>query len=174
MCAPSRRARATAICRGVGDPRRKSVLAVGGELLLQRSELCERRIRIDRAIAIARRRRRCIGTMRRTALALVAIPLVAAVLARRTITVATLASLLAIAPEFLAAPIAVALSVLALEAFARTVAAPSATTASRGLRKSLRSRRPWPRCRSRAPSLVSPAFAAACSPSLPRAFCRWR
>src|SRR6516164_4286922 len=123
MCAPSRRARATAICRGVGDPRRKSVLAVGGELLLQRSELCKRRIRIDRAIAIARRRRRCIGTMRGTALALVAIPLVAAVLARRTITVAALASLLAIAPEFLAAPIAVALSVLALEAFARTVAA---------------------------------------------------
>src|SRR6516164_8910265 len=123
MCAPLRRGRATAICRGVGDPRRKSVLAVGGELLLQRSELCERRIRIDRAIAIARRRRRCIGTMRRTAPALVAIPLVAAVLARRTITVAAFARLLAIAAEFLAAPIAVALSVLALEAFARTVAA---------------------------------------------------
>src|SRR3954447_18871428 len=53
-------------------------LLTPGQLLLQRSELRERRVRIDRTIAFARGGARCVGAQRRPALAVAALVAVAA------------------------------------------------------------------------------------------------
>jgi len=75
-------------------------LAVGGELLLQRRQLGERRIGIDRAIALAGRGARGERPVRRAALALVAPALVAAPVA---VAFPVAAIALAVAAEFIVA-----------------------------------------------------------------------
>src|SRR5436309_7025915 len=70
------RAFTTRACHSHLSRRCRSVvgsLLAAGELLLQRGELGEGRVRIDRAIALARVRARGVGTQRRTALAIAAL-----------------------------------------------------------------------------------------------------
>jgi len=94
-------------------PLGRGLLLAPRELLLQRSELCEGRIGIDRTIALARVRARGVGTQRRPALAVTALVAVAA---------AIVAALVAIAAELALVAIAILVAVLALEAAVLVVA----------------------------------------------------
>src|SRR5689334_18430696 len=85
------------------------VLAVGGELFLQRRELGKGRIRIDGTLTLARRARR-IGPVRWAEVTLVAAAFVAAMVARSPLSVAAELALVLVAVLVLA------------EAFARTLA----------------------------------------------------
>src|SRR5689334_24999212 len=112
--APSPPAHATTICPAAGaltvsrtwaspfpaqraTARPGSILAVvRRQLLLERSELGERRVRIDRPVALARVRARRVGPQRRPAL--VAAALVAEIAALTTVALAAeLAALVAVA-----------------------------------------------------------------------------
>src|SRR4051812_8042496 len=85
------RAFTTRACHSHLSMRCRSVvgsLLTPGQLLLQRSEFCEGRVRIDRAIALARGGARCVGTQRRPALAVAALVAVAATIVAAFVAVA--------------------------------------------------------------------------------------
>jgi hypothetical protein len=94
-------------------------LLAAGQLLFQRGKLCERRVRIGGTIALARGGARCVGTQRRSALAVAALVAVAA-------TVVTIAGLALVAIAELA--LVVAIAILALEAAVLVVASLSLGT----------------------------------------------
>src|SRR5258708_4891651 len=98
------------------------ILAAGGELLLERGQFCKWRIRIDRAIALARPGAGRPLPMRRPAVALVATALVA----RTAILVAI--ALVAIAAEFFGTAALLAILVLAFKALARRAVAAAVVT----------------------------------------------
>ncbi len=81
---------ATAICQRAADPSLSLILAIASKLLLERRQLCEWRIRIGRAVTLARRRARGIGPVR------AAIAVVLAAIARALVEFAFAASLVAI------------------------------------------------------------------------------
>src|SRR6478735_11192776 len=110
------------------------ILAITGELFLQRRQFCKRRIGIDRTIAVAWARAGRVLPVRRAAIALVAAALVtpaeiAALVASATVAITLVAvALVAIAAEFLRTTAAVLVLVaailvsLAFKAFTRRTA----------------------------------------------------
>src|SRR5262245_454682 len=92
------------------------------ELFLQRGKFCERRIRIGRTVAVARRCAARVGPVRGAALAiaLVAATLAAEIAVAATAVTIALVAIAALAVEFVAAALAVAVVVTipALEPFA--------------------------------------------------------
>jgi hypothetical protein len=120
------------------------VLAIGGELFLQRRKFCKWGIRIDRPIAIARRSAGRILAMRRAAVALVARATITAVLAVAAIAIPAafafaiiLAVLATITTEFfasLAVAVAPPLAVLGLGALVTALLGPFNCRVHRGRR----------------------------------------
>src|SRR6202000_2540800 len=96
-------------------------LAAGGELLLERGQFRKWRIRIDRAIALARCRAGRPLPMRRPAVALVATAVTAALVARTAIAILVAIALVAVAAEFFGT--AALLAILAFKALARRAVA---------------------------------------------------
>src|SRR6202000_592887 len=98
-------------------------LAAGGELLLERGQFRKWRIRIDRAIALARCRAGRPLPMRRPAVALVATAVTAAFVARTAIAILVAIALVAVTAEFFRAATLLAILVLAFKALARRAVA---------------------------------------------------